>query len=865
MTDDLNLDILVIQETKLKMTSKTPTLLNYSPIRTDRTHRIGGGLMTYIKNDIIFTNLKIPPNINTQATELQIVKIHLSNKKHLHIANIYIPPRDQNNPNIDNDITNCLDYVTSLTNTIITADVNAHHMAWYSPTDDHRGHLIADIIDNSNHLILNKDTPTRIPAINQQPTSPDITTVTDHLHRHITWSTVPGLTSDHKPILIELNTKTKYKLVQLRQTYTNYKRANWTEYTKQIEDDLTDVPPPNDVHTANKILTNLILRADRHHIPKGRINNKIKLLPQEIRNSIKTRNRIRTTDPHDERLHRLNLEIDRDIENYKTDIWKEHLEGAWDHRQNTNTLWKTILGLSNKRPPPQHNRTINFQNKTAVTNQDKATAFNNQFIHTTTHKTNATCRQLNRKIKNLSGDEIKITMDDTITAIAKSTNNNSTGPDKINIKHLKNLGPKAIKYLTKIFNISLNRNIIPHIWKLANIVPVLKPNKDPGEGSSYRPISLLSPIAKTLEKTILPLITPGIPNIPHQHGFKAKHSTTTALHHLNTHIAKGFNNDKPPSRTVVVALDMSKAFDTVNIQKLTVKLLNTDLPPKIIKFIANYLKGRKAYTTLNTAKSKQQLSKAGVPQGGVLSPTLFNLYTSDIPLPPPDTLNITYADDITVFSSNKDYKIAEQNIQPYLHDIHRWTIRNDLKLNATKTTTTLFSPDPAEYSVELTLNIDNTRLPTVKKPKILGLTLDPKLTYNAHIKQVATKAKKTTKIIKALTSTRWGKQKETLINTYKAITRPVMEYANTIWAPITTQTKHKQTPDYTKHCPEGSHWLHKGHKHHTPTRRNKDTTHRPTPTTPLFPTETTSPRPNPHTSPLYKTSRTPQIQKTDHL
>jgi hypothetical protein len=577
------------------MTSKTPILPNYTPIRLDRTHREGGGLITYIRNDITFTNITIPPNINKQTTEVQTTKIHLSNHKHIHITNIYIPPRDCNTPNTDNDITNCLIYSTSLTNSIITADINAHHRAWYSPTTDHRGTLIADIVLNSNHLILNQDTPTRIPARNQQPTSPDITTATDNLHQNMTWKTLQELNSDHKPIKIELNTKTKYRLIRHRHTYTNYKKANWTEYAKLIEENLTDVPPPTDAHLSNKILTNLILRADKHYIPRGRINNKLRLLPEDIRYAIKTRNRIRTANPHDERLHRLNQEIDRDIQQYKTNLWKDHLDKAWDHRQNTHVLWKTIAGLSNKRPQQPYNRTITFNDKLAITDKDKAKLFNKQFINSTIHKTNRINRQTDKKINKMTGDPIEITTNNTMTAIQQTKNNNSTGPDNVNIKHLKHLGPKALDYLTKTFKISLNNNIIPHMWKLAKIVPIFKPNKDPGEGTSYRPISLLSPIAKTLEKIILPYITSNIPIIPHQHGFKTKHSTITALHRINKHIVEGFNNKKPPARTIVVALDMSKAFDTVNTYKLINKLINTNIPPTILKFESRTISPRGQY------------------------------------------------------------------------------------------------------------------------------------------------------------------------------------------------------------------------------------------------------------------------------
>ena len=98
--------------------------------------------------------------------------------------------------------------------------------------------------------------------------------------------------------------------------------------------------------------------------------------------------------------------------------------------------------------------------------------------------------------------------------------------------------------------------------------------------------------------------------------------------------------------------------------------------------------------------------------------------------------------------------------------------------------TTLFTPDPAEYRDELSLQLENTRLPTIRNPKILGLTFDPKLTFNEHIKTLKDKAEKTINILKALTSTHWGKNKETLTNTYKTVTRPILEYAGTIYAPI---------------------------------------------------------------------------------
>ena len=212
-----------------------------------------------------------------------------------------------------------------------------------------------------------------------------------------------------------------------------------------------------------------------------------------------------------------------------------------------------------------------------------------------------------------------------------------------------------------MFKTALNKNIIPHTWTLANIAPIPKPNKDTDKGTSYKPISLLSVIAKTLEKSLLPYITANIPNTSMQHGYKTQHSTVTALHTLNNTVAKGFNQMAPPARTITVALDMSKAFDTINIHTLLRKLLQTNIPGTIIKLIVNYIKGRKAYTTYRNHTSKQCQFKTGVRQGGVLSPTLFNIYTSDLPPPSAPVQVMAYTDDITITSTHTQVRVQPRN------------------------------------------------------------------------------------------------------------------------------------------------------------------------------------------------------------
>ena len=129
---------------------------------------------------------------------------------------------------------------------------------------------------------------------------------------------------------------------------------------------------------------------------------------------------------------------------------------------------------------------------------------------------------------------------------------------------------------------------------------------------------------------------------------------------------------------------MIKAFDTINIHTLIRKLLQTNIQGTIIKFIANYIKGRKAYTTYINHTSSQRQIKTGVPQGGFLSQTLFNIYTADIPPPRAPVQVMAYADDITITSTQTSMSAAKKYIQPYLHQVFAWTKQNNLLLNPDK-------------------------------------------------------------------------------------------------------------------------------------------------------------------------------------
>ena len=399
--------IITIQETKLTNNSKTPNIPGYTTIRQDRGLNKGGGLITFVRHDLVFTELQPPQSIAKSKIEILTIKILLSPKKPLHITNIYIPPRDSNSQysSDDQDITNCFSYLLSLNNLIITGDINAHSEVWHSPITDHRGSVIQDLIQTSDQIFLNQDTPTRIPPnTSQQPTSPDITTISSNLATFTTWQTTTALSSDHLSIFITINTKVS-TLPKTNRCYTNYRKANWPEFTTAIDNTLLDSPTPNNVHIGNTILTNAILMADKYHIPKGKINTHHTPLPENITNKIKLRNSIRATNPKDPAIESLNKEINKLISIHKTNQWKEKLNGKWDHKSNTYTYWKTLEHLAGKPSTPQPNRTIQFNNKDKSKTQNIAQSFNKQFVNSTQHKTNKINRVIDRKTKKLSTDE----------------------------------------------------------------------------------------------------------------------------------------------------------------------------------------------------------------------------------------------------------------------------------------------------------------------------------------------------------------------------------------------------------------------------------------------------------------------------
>ena len=275
--------------------------------------------------------------------------------------------------------------------------------------------------------------------------------------------------------------------------------------------------------------------------------------------------------------------------------------------------------------------------------------------------------------------------------IKNAKNSKSLGPDGISPVMLKNLGPLALNYITELYNEVVQTAIIPPLWKTGRIVPLLKPNKPADEGKSYRPVSLLSPLAKILEGLLLPKILQEVELKEHQHGFRKKRSTTTALHAISSHIKKGLNKSKPVDRTVMVAVDLTCAFDTVSHNILLQDISELPLCPFIKRFLVGYLRGRKTYVEFRGVRSKCRKMRQGVPQGGVLSPLLFNLYMSKMPPPPPEIKLVSYADDTSILMSGPTTEPLCKKLNAYLDILHNFFASRNLAISPAKSTATIFT------------------------------------------------------------------------------------------------------------------------------------------------------------------------------
>ena len=306
----------------------------------------------------------------------------------------------------------------------------------------------------------------------------------------------------------------------------------------------------------------------------------------------------------------------------------------------------------------------------------------------------------------------------------------SPGLDDIPAVLYRELPRRGIVYITRLFNAALRMRYVPSTWKSAKMIVILKPGKPPEDPSSYRPISLLPIIAKLFERVVLSRIQTAIvqkkmlPDI--QFGFRQKHATTEQIHRVVHTISQALENKE---YAPTAFLDVSNAFDKVWHEGLIHKITPHFTSPLCL-LISSYLSRRTFQVFIGAEHSGIFPIAAGVPQGSILGPTLFLLYTMDIP----QASNVTtalFADDTAVTSCNVNYDTAVSNLQTAINQISTWAARWKIKLNQSKSVRVDFTLRPHQYTPTI---IDGSPIPTASHARYLGLHLDCKLNWQEHVR-----------------------------------------------------------------------------------------------------------------------------------
>lgn len=352
------------------------------------------------------------------------------------------------------------------------------------------------------------------------------------------------------------------------------------------------------------------------------------------------------------------------------------------------------------------------------------------------------------------------------------------GIDGISNKMVKNLPTKTIIEITHIINAVHAIQHFPQSWKTANVIPIYKTGKDSTAPSSYRPISLLPILSKITEKTILRQLNTHLYDnnilIPEQHGFRTQLSTTHQLYRVIDKIADGLNRKKS---TGAVFLDIEKAFDRVWIKGLLFKLIKINTPSHIIKIIDSYLNNRHFSIVVNNTFSTYRKTLAGVVQGSILGPVLFNLYVNDFPKYQSNALCM-YADDTAILHSSKSFAMVSLSINHHLLLVEQWLKNWKIKINIDKTVAVMFSYRPNKCPK---LKFFGQPIPWSDDVKYLGIHLEKRLTFKKHVKYIQNRFRKIKYKLYPLIKRGSPLSTQNKLIIYKAYLRPIITYAIPVW------------------------------------------------------------------------------------
>ncbi|EYC16425.1 hypothetical protein Y032_0033g2652 [Ancylostoma ceylanicum] len=735
--------------------------LPYIVLRKDRVVKKGGGVCALIHEQVIFEHIKFDSKLACDVLAFDIYPEAAS--RHRFIL-VYRPPAS--NIHEDKELISLLEDLSSTACEVtILGDLNLSDIEWSSMKT--RNSSSAEFLALFNSLGLNQlvDSPTRGNSILDVILSSSSSLSVNEI--------LPPLGySDHNIITFSIAMKNPDKCIDKHLDFSmadvaaikaELSSIDWF----QVFANYTDV---NDVYTR---FIQVLHKTISRFVPYRKPRDTFEHYPPHIVNLFDQKRRLfcETVDP-------------LRFENYKNVCQKlnYHLKRFLSYRERKMSLGKNIKKLfsqmkfriSNKRCPPSledelGNKFVKASEKADALARYFSTVFNNA---------SSSCPV----IDSLSSTECPtpcIEVNEVRKYLKASKGTFSLTSDQIPPFFFKKFADQLCRPLSHIFNISLITGEVPLTWKKAIITPIPKIPLAVNV-SDFRPISILPTPCRIMEKIIAKSILEWclkIRCIPEeQHGFLPSCSTSIQLIQCYQDWVTAVSEGK---YVEVVYFDLSKAFDTVDHLSLLRKLESIGVKNNLLKWFESYLSDRKFAVRVQEQLSSENSSPSGVPQGSVLSPLLFNIYSMDIAnfvKTDPRIRIAAYADDIKIYAAYNALEKQEiraklrQSIEQMLSWAQTWRI----KVNTSKSHVLMLggNNEQPEYGIPIK-KVDSIR--------DLGVLVDCSLKYSQHIEELAARARR---IMHCILRNLHTSEVSVLVKLYKAYVLPVLEYCSQLWNPV---------------------------------------------------------------------------------
>ncbi|KAK3555026.1 hypothetical protein QTP86_005701 [Hemibagrus guttatus] len=419
-----------------------------------------------------------------------------------------------------------------------------------------------------------------------------------------------------------------------------------------------------------------------------------------------------------------------DVTSAKTSFYKEKLETSAQDPRKLHNIFSSLL---NPPAPPS---------PSSLTDEDFASFYTEKIERIcqtfTSLPTSPTSHNQHSATPSLT--QLSTVAAEEVLQITRSCNPTTCPLDPIPSAMLQTISPDLLPFITTVINGSLTSGHVPTAFKKARVIPILKkPALDPSDISNYRLVSLLSFLSKILERVVCNQLSDYLlqNNLhdPNQSGFKAAHSTETALLAVTEklHAARSAKLS-----SVLILLHLSAAFDTVNHKTLLSTLRSLGICGTAWEWFASYLDGRSYQVTWKGLTSAPRRLSTDVPQGSVLGPLLFSLYTHSLGkvISSHGFSYHCYADDTQlIFSFPPSDTTASARISACLADISSWMTAHQLKLNPSKTELLIIPGDPSPAQ-DLAISLSNSMISPSASARNLGVTMDNQLSFSSHVTNV---------------------------------------------------------------------------------------------------------------------------------